>query len=114
MGVRLVSEQAFGFAGIRTDARLRSRWPNIVPVHTPVHASWLNQVEVYFSIVQRKVLDPNDFHSIEEVSERLLGFERHYEAAASPFQWKYTRQDLKALLAKLRAAEELQEPRAAA
>lgn len=100
--------------GDSSDARLRSRWPNIVPVHTPVHASWLNQIEVYFSIVQRKVLDPNDFQSIEEVSERLLGFERHYEAAASPFQWKYTRQDLKALLARLRAAEEPQELLAAA
>ena len=35
--------------------RLQSHWPNIIPVHTPVHASWLNQVEIYFSIIQRKV-----------------------------------------------------------
>lgn len=94
--------------GDKSDVRLRARWPNIVPVHTPVHASWLNQVEVYFSIVQRKVLDPNDFTSIEEVRDRLLDFERHYAAAAKPFKWKYTRQDLNDLLAKLRATEKPQ------
>jgi hypothetical protein len=35
-------------------------------VHTPVHASWLNQVEIYFSIIQRKVLTPNDFRRISQ------------------------------------------------
>ena len=40
--------------------RLRDRWPNLILIHTPVHASWLNQVEIYFSIVQRKILTPND------------------------------------------------------
>jgi len=92
--------------GDRSDERLRSRWPTIVPVHTPVHASWLNQVEVYFSIIQRKVLDPNDFSSLEDVRERLRDFERHYEAAAQPFQWKYTRRDLKTLLDKLEAEQD--------
>ena len=66
------------------------------------------------SIKEYKVLDPNDFSSLEEVSDRLLGFERHYEAAAKPFQWKYTRRDLKALLAKLRSLEEPPYLRAAA
>lgn len=86
---------------VATTARLRSRWPNIIPVHTPVHASWLNQVEVYFSVIQRKVLDPNDFSSLDEVRERLFGFQEHYEAAAHPFQWRFTRRDLKALFDKL-------------
>src|SRR5438552_18987825 len=49
--------------------RLRSQWPNVVLVHTPVHASWLNQIEIYFSIVQRKVLTPNDFKSLNELEQ---------------------------------------------
>ncbi|MEW6718866.1 MAG: IS630 family transposase, partial [Thermodesulfobacteriota bacterium] len=81
--------------------RLVERYPRIVPVHGPVHASWLNQIEIYFSIVQRKVLTPNDFPSLAAVSERLFAFERHYEAIAKPFEWKFTRHDLARLLAKM-------------
>lgn len=91
--------------GEKGDARLKARWPTIIPVHTPVHASWLNQVEVYFSIIQRKVLTPNNFASLAELEERLLRFQDHYEAVARPFEWKFTRRDLDALLAKLRAKE---------
>jgi DDE superfamily endonuclease len=65
------------------------------------HASWLNQIEIYFSIVQRKVLTPNDFRSLTAVKDRLLHFQTHYEATASPFQWTFTRRDLHRLLAKL-------------
>jgi hypothetical protein len=83
------------------DRRLTERWPTIVPIHTPVHASWLNQVEVYFSVIQRKVLTPNDFRSLSDVEDRLLRFQSHYEAVAKPFQWKFTRRDLDDLLAKL-------------
>ncbi len=83
--------------------RLQKQWPTIIPVHTPVHASWLNQIEIYFSIVQRKVLTPNDFRSLEEVEDRLLRFQEHYEGAARPFQWKFTRRDLAELLARLDA-----------
>ncbi len=81
--------------------RLRSQWPNVVLVHTPVHASWLNQIEIYFSIVQRKVLTPNDFKSLNELEQRLLAFQRRYEETASPFQWTFTRKDLTTLLAKI-------------
>jgi len=88
-------------------ARLRQQWPSIIAVHTPVHASWLNQVEIYFSIVQRKVLTPNDFRSLAELEDRLLRFQDHYAAAARPFQWKFTRQNLDALLARLQAQEQL-------
>jgi hypothetical protein len=87
--------------GASSDKRLVERWPSIVPVHTPVHASWLNQIEVYFSVVQRKALTPNDFRSLTDVEDRLLRFQVHYEAVAQPFQWKFTRRDLDALLAKL-------------
>ena len=70
-----------------------------------MHASWLNQVEVYFSVIQRKVLTPNDFHSPAEVKDRLLRFQDHYGAVARPFQWKFTREDLRALLPKIGAHE---------
>jgi DDE superfamily endonuclease len=81
--------------------RLRRRWPNLVCVHTPIHASWLNQVEIYFSIVQRKVLTPNDFDSLAAVRDRLFAFQEHYAAIAKPFDWKFTRKDLAKVLAKL-------------
>jgi len=75
-------------------------WPNLIVVHTPVHASWLNQAEIYFSVVQRKVLTPNDFADLDALKQHLLAFGRRYEQIASPFQWKFTRQDLHKLLAK--------------
>jgi DDE superfamily endonuclease len=87
--------------------RLRQRWPTIIPVHTPVHASWLNQVEIYFSVVQRKALTPNHFRSLAELEDRLFRFERHYEEAAQPFEWKFTRADLATLLSRLPASEVL-------
>jgi hypothetical protein len=87
--------------GVASVRRLTERWPTIVPVHLPVHASWLNQVEIYFSVVQRKVLTPNDFSSLTEVEQRLLDFQNHYERIAMPFQWKFTRTNLDTLIEKL-------------
>ena len=81
--------------------RLQAAYPNLVPVHSPVHASWLNQIEIYFSIVRRKVLTPNDFTSLTEVEVRLLGFQEYYQSIARPFVWQFTRADLAALLRKL-------------
>ena len=82
-------------------ARLQRRWPNLIPVHTPVHASWLNQVEIYFSVLQRKALTPNDFRSLSELEQRLLSFQEHYAQVAHPFQWRFTRRDLRQLMLKL-------------
>ncbi len=90
--------------GARCIRRLQSKYPRIVPVHGPVHASWLNQIEIYFSIVQRKVLTPNDFLSLQALEERLLGFQQHYATIAKPFKWKFTRHDLNKLMNKLKAA----------
>ena len=87
--------------GQRSIDRLQSDYPNLVLVHLPIHASWLNQIEIYFSIVQRKVLQPNDFTDLAAVEERLLGFGRHYEQVAQPFEWKFTRDDLDRLLEQL-------------
>jgi hypothetical protein len=70
-------------------------------VHTPVHASWTNQIEIFFSIVQRKVVTPNDFTDLSEVRDRLRAFEDRYNATAQPFQWKFTTSDLDDLLARL-------------
>jgi hypothetical protein len=87
--------------GQRSVERLLERWPNAHLVHVPVHASWLNQVEIYFSVVQRKVLTPNDFADLAEVEQRLAEFERRYEATAAPFEWKLTRHDLAKLMERL-------------
>ena len=81
--------------------RLTEQFPNAIMVHTPVHASWLNQVEIFFSIVQRKVLSPNDFDDLEVVIERLAAFETRYNQAAKPFKWKFTTTDLADLMDRL-------------
>ena len=84
---------------------LRTRWRNIRVVHTPVHASWLNQIEIYFSIVQRKVLTPNQFDSLSAVEAALLGFQDHYASVARPFEWRFTRRDLQNVLTSLKEAK---------
>jgi hypothetical protein len=91
--------------GARCCARLQRRWPNLIPVHTPLHASWLNQVEIYFSVVQRKALTPNDFRSLGELQQRLLAFQEHYQTIARPFRWRFTRGDLRRLMSKLNATD---------
>jgi hypothetical protein len=78
--------------------RLRAAYPNARMIHLPVHASWLNQIEIYFSVVQRKVLTPNDLTDLAEVEARLLAFQDHYEQIATPFEWKFTRADLRRVL----------------
>ena len=88
--------------GQRAAARLRAKWPNIILVHTPVHASWLNQIEVYFSIVQRKLLKPNDFANLAALRDQLMRFQQRYQQSAKPFEWTFTRADLDALLEKLK------------
>jgi DDE superfamily endonuclease len=87
--------------GVKAANRLRTAWPSIVLVHTPVHASWLNQIEIYFSILQRKVLTPNEFASLEDLKHHILAFQDRYQQAARPFQWTFTRSDLHHLLARL-------------
>ena len=84
-------------------SRLRKAYRKAVLVHTPVHASWLNQVEIYFSIIQRKVLTPNDFASLEEVEMRLRLYEELTNREPRPFDWKFDRATLQAFLAKLEA-----------
>jgi hypothetical protein len=87
--------------GQKSIERLEGRWRNLILVHLPVHASWLNQVEIYHSIIQRKVLDPNDFQDTVQIARTLNEFERHYNQIARPFAWNFTRKDLVALLKRL-------------
>jgi len=78
--------------------RLRDTYPNAIMIHTPVHASWLNQVEVVFSIIQKKVLTPNDIPGTGTLSHALLAFVNRYNLTARPFNWKFSAKDLTALL----------------
>jgi len=81
--------------------RLGRWYPNAIQVYTPVHASWLNQIEIYFSVVQRKVLMPNEYPNLLTLTRALLEFQSYYETIAKPFEWKFTRRDLAETLAKL-------------
>jgi DDE superfamily endonuclease len=89
--------------GQRSIDRLAERWPNLCLVHLPVHASWLNQIEIYFSILQRKLLTPNHFADLAALEDAILAFERRYQQIATPFDWKFTRADLHRLLARVAA-----------
>ena len=93
--------------GERAAERLQGKHRNLRLVHLPTHSSWLNQIEIYFSVVQRKVLTPNDFTDLAEVEGRLLDFEPRYETLASLFEWKFTRADLAALLTRLESKQDL-------
>jgi len=107
-----ISDNGSSHRGAISAERLRTWYPNAILVHTPVHASWLNQIEIYFSIVTRKALLPGDFADLTAVEERLLGFQTWYEAEAKPFEWKFTRADLARLLDKLHEKEAAKQRRA--
>jgi transposase len=81
--------------------RLASAHPNAIMIHTPVHASWLNQIEIFFSIVQKKVVSPNDFASLDDLSATLLAFVHRYNRTARPFNWKFTAAGLRELLTRI-------------
>ena len=80
--------------GQKAATELNEKYANLILINTPIHASWLNQIEIYFSIIQRKVLTPNDFKTTDEIENRILSFQDYYMKIAKPFSWKYTRQEL--------------------
>lgn len=88
-------------AGKTSVKRMHDRWPNARLIHLPVHASWLNQIELYFSIAQRKALTPNDLATLNALAGRLLGFGEHYRQIARAFEWTFTRADLNNLIARI-------------
>jgi transposase len=83
--------------------RMATAWPNAQLIHLPAHASWLDQAEIYFSVVQRKALTPNDFAGLDQIRDRLTAFEARYNAIARPFTWKFNRTDLSDLLRRIDA-----------
>ena len=88
---------------------MRQLDPRIILIHTPVHASWLNQVEIYFSIIQRKVLNPNDFADLTNVERRLSLYEELTNQSPTPFNWKFNREKLAVLLQKIEARRHIRE-----
>ncbi len=94
--------------GAASVKRMTRAWPNAHLIHLPRHASWLDQAEIYFSVVQRKALTPNDFTSLAQIRDRLAAFETRYNAIARPFTWKFTRADLHDLLHRIDAHDKAQ------
>jgi len=99
--VFLIVDNGSAHRGLKSVNRLQGKYANLTLVHGPIHASWLNQIEIYFSILQRKALTPNDFPSLAALKERILGFQEYYEEIAKPFEWKFTRKDLIRLMCKV-------------
>ena len=98
-----VVDNGSSHVGRRSITRMREAWPTATLVHLPVHASWLNQIEIVFSVIQRKVITPADFADLDALAQRLTDFEPRYNATATPFDWTFGRADLDDLLARLDA-----------
>jgi transposase len=98
-----VVDNGSSHAGRRSVERMEAAWPNAVLVHLPVHASWLNQIEIVFSVIGRKVTRPADFADRNDLADRLRRFEARYNATAGPFNWTFTRGDLNNLCRRLDA-----------
>lgn len=99
--VFLIVDNGSAHRGQKSIERLQGRWPNLRLIHLPIHASWLNQIEIYFSILQRKLLQPNDFADLAGLERAILDFERYYAEIAKPFEWRFTRADLNRLLTRI-------------
>jgi len=84
--------------GVASVKRMSGAYPNAILVHLPVNASWLNQVEVYFSMLQRKVLRPNDSADLQELELRIKLYEELTNRDPRPFDWRFTKYDLFDLL----------------
>lgn len=89
--------------GQRSVDRMAAAWPNARLVHLPIHASWLNQIEIVFSVIQRKVVKPADFADLAALGDRLQRFEDRYNETARPFDWRFKSSDLAAMLERLDA-----------
>jgi transposase len=101
--VHWVVDNGSSHHGERSVDRMTAAWPNARLVHLPVHASWLNQIEVVFSIIQRKVIKPADFSDLSALADRLRRFEDRYNATARPFEWRFSRLDLAEMLGRIDA-----------
>jgi DDE superfamily endonuclease len=104
-GARLfwVVDNGSSHRGEAAKPRLRRVASRLILVHIPVHASWLNQVEISLSIIPRKVLTPNDFADLEAIRLRLACYDELANQHPTPLQWKCDRTKLTALFAKIEA-----------
>ncbi len=87
-------------------ARLCDAFPNARMIYLPVHASWLDQVEIYFSAVQCKLLTTDDFADLDNLDNlpgKISAFEHRYNTAARPFDWRFDRADLNRLIERIAA-----------
>ncbi|HEX4306104.1 MAG TPA: transposase [Solirubrobacterales bacterium] len=100
-----VVDDGSSHAGRASIERLEGAYGNLRMSHLPVHGSWLIQIELWFSIVQRKALTPNDLGSLEGLSERLLAFQARYAEIARPFEWTFTRADLRRVIERVDGRE---------
>ena len=105
--VFVVCDNGSSHRGQASIDRTKAKWPTVQLVHVPVHASWLNQIEIVFSILQRKILTPNDCRDLDEVAMRIAAFEAGFNERGEPFHWRFTRSDLELFLKKLEAHEDL-------
>jgi transposase len=101
-----VVDNGSSHAGQASIDRMRTTWPTATLVHLPIHASWLNQVEIYFSVLQRKAISPVDFADLDALADRILAFQDRYNRAATPFDWTFTRTDLHTLLDRIGPPEQ--------
>jgi hypothetical protein len=84
---------------------LKKQYENVEGLHLPTGASWLNQIELYFSVLTRKALTGGSFDSVVDLMHQIAGFEVLWNAVPEPFEWTYTTDDLARLLEKLPAIE---------
>jgi transposase len=101
-----VVDNGSSHAGQASIDRMSAAWPTATLVHLPIHASWLNQVEIYFSVLQRKAINPIDFPDLDALTERILAFQDRYNQTAAPFDWTFTRRDLHTMLDRIGPTEQ--------
>jgi transposase len=81
-------------------SRATKKWlrehPRFQPRYTPAHASWLDQAELFFSILTRRLLRRGEFTSREDLADKIAAFTNVYNRTAKPFRWTYEGRPLKA------------------
>ena len=97
----LIVDNGSSHQGKKAAERMHARYPNLILIHTPVHASWVNQIEIYFSILQRKVLSPAVAASLAELAARILDFEATMHDRPKTIDWQFTSIDFDHRLAEI-------------
>lgn len=93
--IHLVMDNGSSHTSKSTRAWLAAH-PRFTVTYTPKHASWLNMVELVFSILTRRLLRRGEFTSREHLANKIIKFFTHYNRTAKPFRWTYDGRPLKA------------------